>query len=403
MDHSIRALVAVEGLDAFDVQRALPDDASFALLGMTEGVDETVRALLKDEPDLLVVACQGREDDRSLHIIDGAHRAAPNVPIIVLAASSPNGFLRRAFDAGAADMAIFPQTKEQLRFAMSIAIARHPGGHGTEQAGRKDGRLVCVLGPKGGTGKTLTSTNLATALALAGQKVLVIDLDLQFGDVALCLGLPPEKTMYDLAISPGGLDEDKLADYVMTHDTGVDVLLAPARPDQASALTIDLLRDVLVVARRTYDFVIADTPPGFTAEVIATIDASSDLVMVGTLDSLSLKNTKLGLETLSLMDYDKSKIKLVLNRADTRVGISHHDVVTVLGSEPEIFIPSDREIPRSVNEGVPITLSRPHSYAAASFHELAALFTGSEPATATAEPVTVKAEPRRSLFRLRRN
>ena len=161
-----------------------------------------------------------------------------------------------------------------------------------------------MLGPKGGTGKTLTSCNLAVALALAGQKVLIIDLDLQFGDVALCLGLPPEKTMYDLAVSGGSLDADKLHDYVMTHQTGVDVLLAPARPDQASAITIELLRDVLVVARGTYDFVIADTPPGFTAEVIATIDASSDLVMVGTLDSLSLKNTKLGLETLGLMDYD---------------------------------------------------------------------------------------------------
>ena len=99
MDHAIRALVAVEGLDAFDVQRALPDDASFTLLAMTDGVDETVRAIVKDMPDLLVVACQGREDDRSLHIIDGAHRAAPDVPIIVLAAASPNGFLRRAFEA----------------------------------------------------------------------------------------------------------------------------------------------------------------------------------------------------------------------------------------------------------------------------------------------------------------
>jgi len=406
MDHSIRAVVAVEGLDAFDVQRALPDDASFALLSLTEGVDETVRAVIKDQPDLVVVACQGREDDRSLHIIDGAHRAAPDVPIIVLAATSPNGFLRRAFEAGAADMAIFPQTKEQLRLAMNVAIARRPG-HGVEEGGRKDGRLICVLGPKGGTGKTLTSTNLATALALAGQKVLVIDLDLQFGDVALCLGLPPEKTMYDLAISPGGLDEEKLRDYVMTHDTGVDVLLAPARPDQASALTIDLLRDVLVVARRAYDFVIADTPPGFTAEVIATIDASSDLVMVGTLDSLSLKNTKLGLETLGLMDYDPKKIRLVLNRADTRVGISHHDVVTVLGSEPEIFIPSDREIPRSVNEGVPITLSRPQSYAAASFHELAGLFIGAQAPVAAPEPARAEAAashaPRRSLFRLRRS
>ncbi len=141
-------------------------------------------------------------------------------------------------------MALFPQTKEDLRFAMSKAIARAPRpGYGEREHG--DARLICVLGPKGGTGKTLTSCNLAVALALAGQKVLVIDLDLQFGDVALCMGIPPEKTMYDLAISGGSLDEDKLRDYVMTHDTGVDVLLAPARPDQASAITIELLRDVL--------------------------------------------------------------------------------------------------------------------------------------------------------------
>ena len=132
---------------------------------------------------MVLVACQGREDDRSLQIIDGAHRTAPDVPIIVLSTSSPNGFLRRAFEAGAADMALFPQSKEQLRFAMSKAIARAPRRGGARRASGRDGRLVCVLGPKGGTGKTLTSCNLAVALALAGQKVLVIDLDLQFGDV----------------------------------------------------------------------------------------------------------------------------------------------------------------------------------------------------------------------------
>ncbi len=404
-DTLIRALVAVEGLDALDVQRAMPDDPNFELVGMTDGVDETVRTLQTRDVDVLLVACQGREDDRSLQIIDNAHRTSPDLPIIVLSTSSPNGFLRRAFDAGAADMALFPQTKEQLRFAMSKAIARAPRtGYGV--GGDREGRLVCVLGPKGGTGKTLTSCNLAVALALAGQKVLIIDLDLQFGDVGLCLGLPPEKTMYDLAVSGGSLDEGKLSDYVMTHDTGVDILLAPARPDQASAITIELLRDVLVVARASYDYVIADTPPGFTAEVIATIDASSDLVMVGTLDSLSLKNTKLGLETLGLMDYDKRKIQLVLNRADTRVGISQHDVVAVLGSEPNIFIPSDREIPRSVNEGIPIILSRPQSYAAASFHDLAGLFVGSGGAANGGDPVTVASgapeRQSRSLFRFRR-
>ena len=394
----IRAVVAVEGLDAYEVRRALPNDPSFELVDLVQTPEDTLNALSKATVDVLLVACQGQEDDRSLLMIDSAHRARPELPIIVLSATSPNGFLRRAFEAGAVDMAIFPQTQEQLRFLMSVAVARHPGHGLPADEASSQARLVCVLGPKGGTGKTLTSCNLATALAVAGKRVLVIDLDLQFGDVALCLGLPPEKTMYDLAVSGGGLDDEKLADYVMTHDTGIDVLLAPARPDQASAITIDLLRDVLAIASRSYDFVIADTPPGFTAEVIATIDASTDLVMVGTLDSLSLKNTKLGLETLNLMDYDPRKIRLVLNRADTRVGISHHDVVTVLGSEPEIFIPSDREIPRSVNEGIPITLSRPQSFAAASFHELAALFTDS--VTPVEQPV--KEESRRSLFRLRR-
>jgi len=385
---AIRALVAVEGLDSFDVQRAMPDDPAFQLLALTDGVDETVRTLQTRDVDVLLVACEGREDDRSLQIIDSAHRTKPDVPIVVLSTTSPNGFLRRAFEAGAADMALFPQSKEQLKFSISKAIARH--ARTSDAYGEKsDGKLLCVLGPKGGTGKTLTACNLAVALALANRSVLVIDLDLQFGDVALCLGIPPEKTMYDLALSGGSLDYEKLADYVMTHDTGVEVLLAPARPDQASAITIDLLRDVLVIARAHYDFVIADTPPGFTAEVISTIDASSEIVMVGTLDSLSLKNTKLGLETLQLMDYDESKIHLVLNRADTRVGISHHDVVTVLGREPKIFIPSDREIPRAVNEGVPVTLSRPQSYAAASFHELAALFTDGTPSSdpvASAQP-----------------
>src|SRR4029079_4896013 len=105
---SIRALVAVEGLDAFDVQRALPDDPNFELIGLTDGVDETVRTLEGREGDVVPVACQGREDDRSLQIIDGVHRTAPDVPIIVLSTSSPNGFLRRGVDTGAGALGAFP-------------------------------------------------------------------------------------------------------------------------------------------------------------------------------------------------------------------------------------------------------------------------------------------------------
>src|SRR5205085_7568672 len=106
---------------------------------------------------------------------------------------------------------------------------------------------------------------------------------------------------------------------------------APTRPDQAAAVTVDFLRDAFQHLRSMADYVVVDTPPGFTPEVIAAIDSSSHVCLVGMLDSLSLKNTKLGLETLELMGYDPERIALVLNRADSRVGISHDDVDAVIG------------------------------------------------------------------------
>jgi pilus assembly protein CpaE len=120
--------------------------------------------------------------------------------------------------------------------------------------------------------------------------------------------------------------------------------------------------------------VIVDTPPGFTPEVIASIDSSSDVCLVGMLDSLSLKNTKLGLETLELMGYDDARIQLVLNRADSRVGITPADVAEILGRAPDVLIPSAREITRSVNEGTPIALGHARSDAAKAFRSLAQLY-----------------------------
>ncbi len=140
---------------------------------------------------------------------------------------------------------------------------------------------------------------------------------------------------------------------------------------------------------------IVDTPPGFTAEVITSIDSATHVVMVGMLDSLSLKNTKLGLETLELMKYDPDKVFLLLNRAHSRVGISQSDVEAVLGRTPDVFIPSDREIPRTVNEGIPIVVARPQSEPAEAFGRLAELITGT--AAPVEEPVLAVAGGGRSL------
>ena len=172
------------------------------------------------------------------------------------------------------------------------------------------------------------------------------------------------------------------------HSSGVHTLIAPRRPDQASAVGAELLREIYAILRQNYDWVVVDTPPGFTAEVITSIDHSTDIVMVGMLDSLSLKNTKLGLETLELMKYDPDRIYLLLNRAHSRVGISQSDVEAVLGRTPDVFIPSDREIPRTVNEGIPIVVARPQSEPAEAFGRLTTLLMGSDQ---VAEPVPAMA------------
>lgn len=379
----VKALLAVEpGVDADDVRESLPADADFNVVAVVSGAEEALRWLRDGVADLLLVACAGYSD-RALLLLDAVARQNPELNVMVLGHGSPNGFLRRAFESGADDIVMLPATPEQVRFEVHKLVARKQGADTPASADHS--RLVCVLGPKGGTGKTLTSTNLAVCLAQRGERVALIDLDLQFGDVALCLGLPPEKTVYDLAQSPGALDFDKLDSFLASHSSGVRTLIAPRRPDQASAVGAELLREVYSILRANFDWVVVDTPPGFTAEVITSIDSSTEVVMVGMLDSLSLKNTKLGLETLELMKYDPDRIFLLLNRAHSRVGISQADVEAVLGRTPDVLIPSDREIPRTVNEGIPIVVARPQSEPAEAFGRLTDLVAGS--AAENEEPV----------------
>src|SRR6266511_1537478 len=346
MASRIHALVAIDGgVDSHSVQALLPENNGIDVVGIISGLDESWRTLQETAPDLVIVACEGYSD-RALYFIESAVKQQPDRPVVVLTTGSPNGFVRRVFEAGADDIVTLPEPPERVAFALEKAVARRRGA--AVASGIAVAPMICVLGPKGGTGKTLVSTNLSVALAQEGHKVALVDLDLQFGDIGLALGLRPDKTVYDLARSGGSLDEEKLEAYLVRHASGVGVLLAPTRPDQASAVTVDFLRDVFTTLRSTSDYVIVDTPPGFTPEVIAAIDASSDVCMVGMLDSLSLKNTKLGLETLELMGYDTNRISLVLNRADTRVGITQEDVEAIIGRPPEVFIPSDRQIPISV-------------------------------------------------------
>jgi pilus assembly protein CpaE len=367
MADTIRVLVTLaEHANPQLVEQALQGDSSLEVVGYADHLEDW-REFLEQIGDIVIVASYGH-DDGVTEMVDHAVKHRPDRPVVVMSEASPNGFLRQAFEAGADDVITLPQSSEQVAFTLQKVIARRKG---LTVPGRASASLVAVLGPKGGTGKTLIATNLAVALAQRDANVVLVDLDLQFGDIGLALGLSPERTMYDLMKSGPPFDHEKLDRHLMKHSSGVKVLIAPTRPDQASAVSIEFLRDIYASLRTMCDAVIVDTPPGFTPEVIATIDVSTEVCMVGMLDSLSLKNTKLGLETLDLMGYDTDHVSLVLNRADSRVGITSDDVSTIVGRGPDVSVPSDREIPRSVNEGTPIVAAKPGSGAAKAFRSLA--------------------------------
>jgi pilus assembly protein CpaE len=357
---SVRVLVVLDpSVTGEQVMPSVPvDDVN--VVGTIDDPREMLRALERTRADLLLLACD-HGSDGIVELIGEATRQRPGRPVLVLCAGAPNGFVRQVFDAGADDIVELPQSRESVRFLIEKAIARR------QPSERAPARMVVVLGPKGGTGKTLTACNLGVLLANAGHRTVLVDIDLQFGDVGLALGLRPDRTIYDLASSGGTMDAAKVSDYLTRHDSGLEVLIGPARPDQAASVTVQMLLELYAILGTEFDYVVVDTPPGFTPEVIASIDLSTDLCVVGTLDTLSLKNTRLGLETISLMGYPEQQVSLVLNRAQTKVGITEEDVEAIVGRTPDVFIPSDRNIPRSVNEGSPISVSDPKSDAAKAF------------------------------------
>jgi pilus assembly protein CpaE len=390
-------LLVADGVDEGAVRLALPPGAMLRTSTIRESLDRTAQLLEDVDPDVVLIGCSSYSEP-SLEVMRKIGARRSDCPIVVLYEGNPNGFMDQAFDAGADDLIVLPQPAEHVAFAIEKVIARRRG-----PASPRAGSMIVVLGPKGGTGKTLTACNLAVALAEEGARPMLVDLDLQFGDVGLALGLRPGQTIYDLAVSGGTLDAEKVDSFLVAHDSGLRALLAPVRPDQAGAIEVGLLRRLFELLRSRYDFVIVDTPPAFSPEVIAAIDSASELCVVGMLDALSLKDTKLGLETLAQMGYDSDAITVVLNRADSNVGITERDVAQLLGRSPDVLVPSDRTIPRTLTHGRAVVEAEPKSGAARAFKSLAAHYLQGEYPSSTAHvEATASADKRvgrRALLR----
>jgi pilus assembly protein CpaE len=376
-----------------------------ALSGLTDRVvraadpDEAMAALAAEGSDVLAAIFGPSLGDRDALALAGAlQQGTPDVSVLLIRRQESGELIRQALRVGIKDVLSSASDETAVRTAAARALeiartlrGRLGGAAPTDPGeGRSPGRVVTVFSSKGGCGKTFLSTNLAVALSRGGAEVALVDLDLHFGDVAIMLHLFPSHTIYDAAENPG-LDALSLKSLLTRHDSGVWTLAAPTEPTIADTINPGAIGSILKLLRSAFDYVVIDTPPAFSEPVLAAFDESDWLVMLATLDVPSIKNLRLTLQTMELLHFPKSRIRVVVNRADSKVGLRLPDVEKLLSSPVDATIPSSRSVPLSVNKGSPIMLEEPKGPVADSIRRVAALLTDPQPGRS-------KQKQRRSLF-----
>ncbi|HEY7694023.1 MAG TPA: AAA family ATPase [Gaiellaceae bacterium] len=287
-------------------------------------------------------------------------REHTSAPVVLLSSNESGAVLDQALDAGVAEALLLPQVVENVAFA--LRRARRSREDEGSVVGAALGNVTTVFSPKGGIGKTVIASNLASMLAgEAKRRTLLVDLDLQFGDTAIVLGLHPEQTMHDLFSAPGGLDPQKLAGYATRHESGLDVLPAPLRPQDADLVSDAKLARLFEVARGSYDEIVVDTAPFLHGSILTALDYTDDLVLICSAEVPALKDVRLSLNTLQLLAFPEEKIRLVLNHAHGDGGLKRSDVEDALGLKATALVPNDRDVSKAINRGVPASQLDPKS------------------------------------------
>jgi pilus assembly protein CpaE len=367
--------------------------------GQVRGADSlglAARMLDNDPTETLVVIGPETETSEALAFAAHLRLARPAVGVVLAREHIDVALLSRALQSGvrevvfagdpAALAAACRRSHELSRRLLATTMAENAPA-------APDGRIVTVFAAKGGCGKTTLSINLAVALARGtGQRVCVVDLDLAFGDVAVSVQLDPARTIVDALPMAGHLDTTGAASLLTCYRPGLEMLLAPVTPGDAEKVPPALVGELLAVLRGMFDFVVVDTPAQFSEHVLTAMDASAHLVLLTTPDVPAVKNLRVALDMMDLLSYPREIRSVVLNRSDSRVGLSLEDVERVVRSPIAAQVPSSRAVPISINSGTPITLAssgHPVSQAITTFARQRLL------AAQAAAPAVPLARPRR--------
>jgi pilus assembly protein CpaE len=239
------------------------------------------------------------------------------------------------------------------------------------------GRLVVVFSTKGGVGKSTIATNVAAAMARSlDDTVSLMDADLQFGDISVMLGIPPDHTVVEAAAAIHYADPELMRNLVTRHESGLMVLPAPSEPTMAAGVAPDEMAAVCGGLQAISGFVVVDTPTSFDDTTLGLLEAADDVLLVGSMDIPSVKNLKIGMQALDLIAIAGPKLRLVLNRANAQVKLDVREIEHVLGLRASFPIPYDLAVPLSINAGVPVVMHDPRSAAARAFEQVAASLLG---------------------------
>jgi pilus assembly protein CpaE len=333
----------------------------------------------------------------------------PTTAIVMMSVQGEADYLRRSMLAGAREFLVKPFSSDELNASIRQVHARErekrvrygaPAAvEARASAAREPGRVVAVFSPKGGVGRTTIAVNVAVAAASEpGSRVALVDGSFQFGDVGVLLNLNPKnKSIADLVpeLEAGG-EPESLDTFLMTHSSGLKVLLAPPSPELAETVTPSAAKRVLEVLRGRYDIVVVDCASSFSDATLAILDIADTILTVLTLEITSIKNLRLFLEVSDQLGYAADKVQLVLNRADSALGIRVADVEHSIGRKVDHTVVSDgRSVVYALNRGVPFFLSNREAQVSQDILRLARSLTG-EPEKA--RDGARKQAPRKSLF-----
>lgn len=309
----------------------------------------------------------------------------PSLLLIAVAEQVTSGLLRSAMRAGISEVIEAPLTEQKVedaitQFANDVLKRRTTAPPPVSTDKKEEGQVIVVMSAKGGSGKTVTATNLAVLLTrFPGKKVALVDADLQFGDVCLVLQLEPRFTLVNAAHELHHLDGVLLDSLLTDHPTGLKVMAAPLEPAFADDISTESLMTVVNLLREKYDYVVVDTASMLDELLLSLLERADVIMQVVDMDLPSVKNAKLALETLRLLKFPTSKVKLILNRSNAKARLDEKEIEGALKMSIAASIPSDAAVAASMNEGNPVVESAPKSKVAKGFEAVAELVAGPVP------------------------